>query len=49
MHRVYKGERFKFFVFGLVGLAESLVVILSLGNLDPAWRMKLLFSKWWDY
>jgi hypothetical protein len=42
-----KEERFRLFVYGLVGLAESLVVVLSLGNLDPDWRMKLLFSKWW--
>tara|TARA_A100001037_G_scaffold282506_1_gene287160 strand:+ start:13862 stop:14020 length:159 start_codon:yes stop_codon:yes gene_type:complete len=41
-------SRKKGILYGLVSIAEGLVLVLSLGKLDPDWRIKLAFSKWWD-
>ncbi len=49
MIRVNKhSSRKKGIIYGLVTLAEGLGLVLSLGHLDPDWRLKLVFSKWWD-
>ena len=48
--RVVKGDRTEFFLLGLVGLAEALVHILSLGWLSTHWRGDFLFrDKGEDY
>jgi hypothetical protein len=41
-------SRKKGILYGLVSIAEGLVIVLSLGKLDPDWRLKLVCSKWWD-
>jgi hypothetical protein len=49
MIRVNKHHsRKKFIVYGLVTLAEAIIILLSLGSRDPEWRQKLVFSEWWD-
>lgn len=40
--------QFKFWVISLVGLAQELVVVLTLGFIVPRWRGKILFSQWAD-
>lgn len=41
-------SRLKYFVFGLISLADSIVLVLSLGMLTPQWRALALFSDWFE-
>lgn len=43
--RVVKGDRLEFFLLGLVGLAESLVHVFSLGFITTHWRGDFLFRE----
>lgn len=41
-------EQIKYWALSWVGLAQELVVIVTLGFLCPDWRAKVLFSDWMD-